>query len=44
MEYLGPMRMSKVEEVQLRIAQQVRQLEKQGQVTIVKGDAEDQFV
>ena len=44
MEYLGPMRMSEVEEVQLRIVQVVRQLEEQGQVTIVKGDAEDQFV
>jgi len=44
MEYLGPMRLSEVEEVQLRIVQQVRQLEKQGQITIVKGDAEDTFV
>ena len=44
MEYLGPMRMSEVEEVQLRIVQVVRQLEEQGQVTIVKGDAEDSFV
>jgi len=44
MEYLGPMRVSEVEEVQLRIVQVVRQLEEQGQVTIVKGDAEDSFV
>jgi len=44
MEFLGPMRLSEVEEVQLRIVQQVRQLEEQGQITIVKGDAEDQFV
>jgi len=44
MEYLGPMRLSEVEEVQLRIVQQVRQLEEQGQITIVRGDADDQFV
>jgi flagellar motor switch protein FliG len=44
MEFLGPMRVSEVEEVQLRIVQQVRQLEEQGQVTIVRGDSEDQFV
>jgi flagellar motor switch protein FliG len=44
MEFQGPMRLSEVEEVQLRIAQQVRQLEEQGQVTIVRGDNEDSFV
>ena len=44
MEFLGPMRLSEVEEVQLRIVQQVRQLEEQGQVTIVRGDTDDQFV
>ena len=33
-----------VEEVQLRIVQQVRQLEEQGQITIVRGDSDDQFV
>ncbi len=44
MEFLGPMRLSEVEEVQLRIVQQVRQLEEQGQVTIVKGDADDSYV
>ena len=44
MEFLGPMRLSEVEEVQLRIVQQVRQLEEQGQVTIIKGDSDDQFV
>ena len=44
MEFLGPMRLSEVEEVQLRIVQQVRQLEEQGQVTIVRGDTNDQFV
>ena len=44
MEFLGPMRLSEVEEVQLRIVQQVRQLEEQGQITIVRGDSEDQFI
>ena len=44
MEFLGPMRLSEVEEVQLRIVQEVRQLEEQGQVTIIRGDSEDQFV
>jgi len=44
MEFLGPMRLSEVEEAQLRIVQQVRQLEEQGQVTIVKGDSDDAYV
>ena len=44
MEFQGPMRLSEVEEVQLRIVQQVRQLEEQGQVTIIRGDSEDTFV
>ncbi|MBT4503903.1 MAG: flagellar motor switch protein FliG [Gemmatimonadetes bacterium] len=44
MEFLGPMRLSEVAEVQLRIVQQVRQLEEQGQITIVRGDADDTFV
>ena len=44
MEFLGPMRLSEVEEVQLRIVQQVRQLEEQGQVTILRGEADDTFV
>ena len=44
MEFLGPMRVSEVEEVQLRIVQQVRQLEEQGQITVVRGDSDDQFV
>lgn len=38
------MRLSEVEEVQLRVVQQVRQLEEKGQVTIVRGDSDDQFV
>ena len=44
MEHVGPMRLSEVEEVQLRILQQLWQLEEQGQVTIVRGDAEANFV
>jgi flagellar motor switch protein FliG len=44
MEFLGPMRLSEVEEVQLRIVQQVRQLEEQGQITIVRGDSDDTFI
>lgn len=45
MELIGPMRLSEVEEVQLRIVQQVRQLEEKGKVTIVRGEFdEDQLV
>ena len=44
LEFLGPMRLSEVEEVQLRIVQIVRELEQQGQITIVRGDADDSFV
>lgn len=45
MEFQGLMRLSEVEEeVQLRIVQQVRQLEEQGQITIFRGDTDDQFV
>ena len=44
MEFQGPMWLSEVEEVQLRIVQQVRQLEEQSQVTIVRDDSDDQFV
>jgi len=44
MNFLGPMRLSEVEEVQLRIVHTVRQLEGQGELTIVRGDADDLFV
>jgi len=44
MEFIGPMRLSEVEEVQQRIVQQVRQLEENGEITIVRGDADDSFV
>ena len=43
-EQLGPMRLSEVEEVQIRCVQKVRQLEEEGKVTIVRGDADDTFV
>jgi flagellar motor switch protein FliG len=44
MEFLGPMRLTEVEDVQLRIVQQVRQLEERGQITIVRGEAVDYWV
>ncbi len=44
MEFSGPVRMSDVEEVQLRVVQTVRQLEEAGPVTIVRGDSSDTFV
>ena len=43
MEFMGPMRLSEVEEVQLRILVQVRHLEEEGQVSIRRGD-DDKFV
>ena len=43
MELIGPMRLSEVEEVRLRIAKQVRHLEEEGQVSIKRGD-DDKFV
>jgi flagellar motor switch protein FliG len=39
MEFLGPTRLSEVEEVQLRIVQTCRQLEEQGQIVVTRGDA-----
>lgn len=44
MKFSGPVRMSDVEEVQVRVVQTVRQLEEAGQVTIVRGDTGDVFV
>jgi flagellar motor switch protein FliG len=44
MTYSGPVRMSDVEEVQLRIMQTVRQLGEDGEIKIVKGNKEDKFV
>jgi len=43
-ERVGPVRLPEVEEVQLRIVQQVRQLEEQGKVTIIRGDSDDMWV
>ena len=43
-EFSGPVRLSDVEEVQLRVVQMVRQLEEAGQVTIVRGNTTDVFV
>jgi flagellar motor switch protein FliG len=44
MEYLGPVRLSEVEEMQLRIVQLCRQLEEQGQIVIMRGDSNEEFV
>ena len=44
MEFMGPMRLSEVEEVQLRIVQKLRQLEEQGQINISRSGVEDTFV
>ena len=44
MEFLGPMRLSEVEEIQLRIVRKLRQLEAQGQVAISRGNVDDTFV
>jgi flagellar motor switch protein FliG len=44
MEFLGPMRLSEVEEVQLRIVQHVRGLEEQGQISATRSNRGDQFV
>ena len=44
MEFSGPVRMSDVEEVQLRVVQTVRQLEEAGQVTVTRGETQDVFV
>ena len=44
MEGLERMLRRDVEEVQLRIVQAVRQLEKQGKVRIVRGDTGDDYV
>ena len=44
MDFAGPIRLSDVEEVQLKVVQTVRQLEEAGQVTIVRGESNDHFV
>lgn len=44
MDFSGPVRLSDVEEVQIRVVQTVRQLEEVGQISIVRGDVHDQYV
>ena len=44
MEFIGPMRLCAVEEVQLRIVQQVWALAEQGQITLVRGAGDDLFI
>lgn len=44
MEYLSPLRLSEVEEMQLRIVHQCRQLEEQGQIIITRGDVNEEYV
>ena len=43
-EITGPIRLSEVEEVQLRIVHRIRQLEDQGQIQIVRGAENETFV
>ena len=44
MKFSGPIRMSDVEEVQLRTVKLVRKLEEAGKVKIARGDSTDKFV
>jgi len=45
MEFMGPLRLSDVEQIQLKIVGQVRQLEEKGEVTLMRGEFDDdQFV
>ena len=44
MAFAGPVRLSDVEERQLRIVQAVRQLEEAGQISISRGGAKDVFI
>ena len=44
MDQLSPMRRSEVEEVQVRVVRLVRRLEEEDKLTIVRGDADDQFI
>ncbi len=44
-EFMGPLRLSDVEQIQLKIVRQVRQLEEKGEVTLMRGEFDDdQFV
>ena len=40
-EFIGPMRLSEVEEVQLRIVKQVRHLDEVGMITVIRGYQDD---
>ena len=44
MEFVGSVRRSEADEAQIRIVQTVRRLEEEGQVTVVRGDAGNQFI
>ena len=44
MEFMGPVRLSDVEEAQLRIVQTARHLEEAGQIAIVRGRTEEVYV
>jgi flagellar motor switch protein FliG len=44
MKFSGPIRMSDVEEVQLRTVQVVRKLDEAGKVKVIRGDGNDKFV
>ena len=44
MEYLGPVKLSAVEQVQQQIVDVVRRLEDAGEITMEAGEAEEQFI
>ncbi len=44
MEYLGPVRLSAVEQMQQQIVDIIRRLEDAGEITIGSGDEEEQFI
>jgi flagellar motor switch protein FliG len=44
MEYMGPMRVREVDEAQQRIVDVIRDLEEGGEIVIMGGDGEDQFI
>lgn len=44
MEYMGPMRVREVDEAQQRIVDVIRDLEETGEIVIMGGEGEDQFI
>ena len=44
MEYMGPMRVREVDEAQQRIVDVIRDLEESGEIVIMGGEGEDQFI